>query len=72
MRRHQITVGSHVKLRGNDYMQCRVRRILEPYRGRAVLVECECTADGDFRFGLIKTFRMVDLRPVLDTTKKGC
>ena len=69
MRRHQITVGREVKLRGNDYMRCRVKRILPSDTARAVMVECECTSDGDFRFGLLKTFRMVDLRPVFGTVK---
>lgn len=66
MRRHQLKPGKEVRVRGNDYMRCRVKQILPVgSHGRScVLVECECSNDGDWRFGLIKTFRMVDLVPV--------
>ena len=62
MRRHQLTEGREVRLRGNDYMHCKVRRVLPNNRG-PVMVECECSSNGDFRFGMVKTFRMVDLVP---------
>ena len=73
MRRHQLPVGREVRLRGNDYMRCRVKNILPvgSHGRRCVLVECECSNDGDWRFALVKTFRMVDLVPSPDIHNEG-
>lgn len=70
MRRHQLQPGTEVRVNGNDYMRVRVRRILPhgSHGKKCVLVECECTSEGgDWSFGLVKTFRMVDLRPTPNT-----
>lgn len=52
----KLKPGDLCKLRLNGYMQCRVKRLLP--KG---LAEVECSSDGNFAFGLIKTFRLRDL-----------
>jgi hypothetical protein len=59
-----LKVGDNCKLRGNDYMWCRIKRILPKgsHGKKCVLAECECSTDRGGKFGLIKTLRLSDLR----------
>lgn len=62
----KLKEGDECRLRGNDFMWCRVIRLLP--KG---LVECECSSSRDFSFGLIKTFKARDLRPLIDGRNDG-
>lgn len=63
----KLKEGDECQVKGNSYMWCRIKRILPngSHGRKCVLAECECVANysrGDYTFGLIKTFRLVDLK----------
>ena len=62
----KLKEGDRCKLKGNDYMNLMVHKILPKGSNGRKCVLVECIASGgtyppSFEFGLIKTFRMVDL-----------
>jgi len=62
----KLKEGDRCKLRGNDYMDLKIHRILPKgsHGRKCVLVECLVSGGSsppNFDFALIKTFRMVDL-----------
>jgi len=63
----KLKEGDRCKLKGNDYMDLKVHKVLPKGSHGRNCVLVECLASGGFTppnfdsFNLVKTFRMVDL-----------
>lgn len=64
MMRDKLAVGDDCKLRGNDYMWCRIKAVLPAgsHGKKYKLAECYCSPQRGDTFGLVKTFRLSELR----------
>ena len=62
----KLKEGDNCRLKDDNYLWCKVKRILPrgTYGRKCILVECICSPDKDPVFGMIKVFRAVDLRKV--------
>lgn len=64
----RLQIGDRCKLKGNDYMELKINKILPrgSHGRKCILVECLASGGShppSFDFALKKTFRMVDLIP---------
>jgi hypothetical protein len=59
-----LAIGDEVTVKDNDYGYFQLRKFLEKgaHGRKCQLVEVIHSTDRDFTFGLIKTFRLVDVK----------
>lgn len=60
----KLKEGDVCKLKDNDYMWCKIRKILPKgsHGKRYLLAECLTSSTNNFDFALVKTFRLSSLR----------